>query len=186
MVGIRNTEHSWGAPARVFHWLMAVLVLAQIGLGWAAASWRLSPLKLNLFVWHKSIGMVILVLALMRILWRLANVTPALPDGTPRWERRAARWSHALLYLALIAMPVTGWIVNSAAGIPFRIFWLAPLPAIVAPDKEIAGLAAAAHFGVFVLLSLLLLVHVAAALRHHFVKHNDVLTRMLTGAGKGR
>jgi cytochrome b561 len=163
---------------------MAAAILAQIALGWAAASWRISPLKLNLFVWHKSIGMLVLVLALSRILWRLVNVTPALPEGMPAWERRAARWSHALLYLAMIVMPVTGWVVNSAAGIPFRIFWLLPLPAIVAPDKGTADLAAAAHFWLFVLLSALLLVHVGAALRHHYGKRNDVLTRMLSGAGE--
>jgi len=181
---IRNTAHSWGSAARLFHWLIAALILAQIPLGWAAASLRLSPLKLNLFVWHKSIGMMILGLALLRILWRVTNVTPLLPGETPEWERIAARWSHALLYAALLAMPVTGWVVNSASGIPFRIFWLVPLPAIVGPDREIAGLAAAAHFWLFVFLSALLFAHVSAALRHHFVRRNDVLARMLGAGGR--
>ena len=163
---------------------MAALIAAQIALGWVAVSLRLSPLKLNVFVWHKSIGMVLLVLVLGRILWRLTNVTPALPGGTQSWERHAARWNHALLYAAMIAMPVTGWIVNSAAGIPFRIFRLVPLPEIVAPDEAVAELAARAHFWLFVLLCALLLVHVAAALRHHFIKRNEVLVRMLRGAGE--
>jgi cytochrome b561 len=180
---LRNTAHSWGGIARLLHWLIAALMLAQVVLGWWAVSQRLSPLKLNLFVWHKSIGIVILVLALARILWRVTNVTPGLPVGTRAWERHAAHWNHALLYLVLVAMPVTGWIVNSASGVPFRIFWLAPLPPIVAHDKAVADAAAAAHFWLFALLCALVFVHEAAALRHHFVKRNDVLARMLHGAG---
>ncbi|MBI2317753.1 MAG: cytochrome b [Betaproteobacteria bacterium] len=179
----RNTRDAWGAPAKLFHWLMAALVFAQIPLGWTAATWPLSPLKLNLFVWHKSVGMLILALALLRLAWRLGNPAPALPADTLAWERLAARASHALLYLLMVALPVTGWVINSAANIPFRIFWLVPLPAIVEPSKHAAELAAAVHFGLFVFLATLLLVHIGAALRHHYIKRNDVLTRMLPGGG---
>jgi len=80
-------------------------------------------------------------------------------------------------------MPMTGWIVNSAANIPFRLFWLIPVPAIVEPDKATADAAARAHFVLFVVLSLLLAAHIGAALRHHFLKRNDVLVRMLPGRG---
>src|SRR6266516_1366432 len=97
---LRNDADSWGAPAKLFHWVMAALILAQIAL---------------------------------RLLWRLANPTPELPSGIAAWERAAARLSHLLLYALMIALPVTGWIVNSASNVPFRIFWLIPLPAIVAP-----------------------------------------------------
>lgn len=165
---------------------MAALILAQIALGLAAAGWHLSPTKLTLFVWHKSTGMLILALALLRLLWRLANPTPALPAATPPWERAAARASHALIYASMIALPVTGWIVNSAANVPLRIFYLVPLPAIVAPDKATEDLAAAAHFWLFTLLGTLLALHAGAALRHHFVKRNDVLARMLPAAGDGK
>ena len=181
---LRNTIESWGTPAKLLHWIMAVLVLAQFALGWTAANWRLSPLKLELFVWHKSVGILVLGLLLLRILWRLANPTPAMPADAPVWERRAARASHGLLYLLLIAMPVTGWIVNSAANIPFRIFWLIPLPAIVEPAERTADLAKWAHLMLFVALSATLLIHIGAALRHHYVKRNDVLARMLPGGRK--
>lgn len=180
---LRNTRDAWGAPAKLFHWLMAALVFAQIALGWTAAAWPLSPLKLDLFVWHKSIGMLILALALLRLGWRLGNPTPALPADTVAWERLSARSSHVLLYLLMVVLPVTGWVINSAANIPFRIFWLIPLPAIVEPSKHTAELAAAVHFGLFVLLATLLFVHIGAALRHHYIKRNDVLTRMLPGTG---
>ena len=85
---------------------MAALIFAQVGLGWTAASWRLSPLKLNLFVWHKSLGVLILTLVALRILWRLGNPAPDLPPDTPRWERRAAGLSHWLLYALMIAISV--------------------------------------------------------------------------------
>ena len=176
---LRNDSDSWGAPAKLFHWLMALLIFAQIALGLLAVSWRLSPTKLNLFFWHKSTGMLILALLALRLLWRLANRTPELPASMPGWERAAARLSHGLLYLLMIALPITGWIVNSASNIPFRIFWLVPLPAIVAPDQATADLAALVHRGLFVVLALVLVAHIGAALRHHFVKRNTVLIRML-------
>jgi len=178
-----NTGDSWGAPAKLFHWLVAALIFTQFALGWTAAAWRLSPTKLNLFVWHKSTGMMILALVLLRLLWRLANPTPALPADTPAWERAAARASHVLLYALMIAMPLTGWIINSAAGVPFSIFWRIPLPAVVTPDKHTAELAALAHFSLFVVLAVLLVLHVGSALRHHFVKRNKVLARMLPTLG---
>jgi cytochrome b561 len=180
---LRNTEHSWGAPARLLHWVVAALVFAQVALGWAAVTWRLSPTKLDLFVWHKSTGMLILVLTVVRMAWRLANVAPSLPADMRPPERLAAHASHFLLYLLLLLLPITGWIVNSAANIPFRVFWLVPLPAIVAPDKAMADAAARTHFALEVMLSMLLAVHIGAALRHHFLNHDNVLARMLPGRG---
>ena len=181
IIALRNTDHSWGAPAKLLHWAVAALVFAQLALGWAAVSWRLSPTKLELFVWHKSTGMLIALLMLVRAAWRLANVAPALPVYMRPLERRAAQLSHFLLYLLLLLMPLTGWIVTSASNIPFRVFWLIPIPAIVQPDEAVADAAAGAHLALFVLLSLLLAVHIGAALRHHLLKRDDVLLRMLPG-----
>ena len=178
---LRNSSESWGVPARALHWVVAALVFAQFALGWMAASWRLSPTKLDLFVWHKSIGMTVLALVVLRLLWRLANPVPAAPDGTPEWERRAASATHALIYVLLIAMPLDGWLLNSAAGVPFSIFWAVPLPPLVAPDPKLADACKLAHFWMFVLLAALVSLHAAAALRHHFVKRNDVLMRMIFG-----
>jgi cytochrome b561 len=179
---LRNDSASWGGPAKLFHWAMAALIFVQIPLGLLAAGWRISPTKLNLFFWHKSTGMLLLALVALRLAWRLANRTPELPAGMPAWESAAARASHFLLYVLMIAMPVTGWIVQSASNIPFRIFFLVPLPAIVAPDKALADLFTLVHRGLFVLLALVLAAHIGAALRHHFVKRNEVLRRMLPGS----
>lgn len=178
-----NSDSAWGAPSKFFHWFVAALIFAQFALGWLAAGWRLSPAKLNLFVWHKSIGMVILALVLLRLMWRLANPSPTLPEDTPAWERFAAHMSHALLYVLMIGMPLSGWIINSAAGIPFSIFWTVPLPAVVAPDKHTAALATLVHFSLFLVFAVLLVVHIGAALWHHFIKRDRVLIRMLPSKG---
>ena len=176
---LANTADSWGAPAKFFHWTVALLILLQIGLGVTAVLWRLSPLKLELFVWHKSTGMLILVLMLARLAWRLANRSPQLPPATPRWERRAAHASHAALYALAIALPLSGWVINSAAAVPFSVLWLVPLPPIVAPDEHVEALAKLTHFSLLAALCLVLAVHIGAALRHHLVKRDDVLRRML-------
>ncbi|HSQ79520.1 MAG TPA: cytochrome b [Casimicrobiaceae bacterium] len=176
---IRNTRDAWGSPVKFLHWAVALLVLAQFPLGWAAVTWRLSPLKLDLFVWHKSIGISILALMVVRLMWRLANQVPALPKTIPAWEGRAARLGHFLLYAMLFAMPLSGWVVNSAANIPFRIFWRVPLPSIGGPDKVIAALSARVHLILFIGLAALLLLHIVAALRHHLTRRNNVLVRML-------
>src|SRR5262245_52322687 len=161
---------SWSATAKFFHWVIAALILAQIGLGLAAVSWHLSPTKLSLFVWHKSTGMLVLALVALRLLWRLTHPAPSLPGDTPPWERKAAHASHFLLYVLLVAIPLSGWVIASASGIPFRIYWQIPLPAIAAVDKQTADAAALVHFWLLVVFVPLLAVHVAAALRHHFVK----------------
>jgi cytochrome b561 len=175
---LRNDAETWGSLAKIFHWGIAALILAQIVLGLLAAGWRLSPTKIELLFWHKSTGMLILGLVGLRLLWRFVNPTPALPE-MPVWERIAARLSHGLLYLLTFALPITGWIVSSASNIPFRVFWTVPLPAIVAPDKSLADAFTLVHRGLFVLLALVVVVHVAAAMRHHLVKRNTVLNRML-------
>lgn len=170
---------AWNAAAKSFHWGIAALILLQFVLGWLAASWRLSPTKLDLFVWHKSIGMLILALVVLRLLNRLATRAPALPAGMPAWERAAAHASHVLLYGLMLALPLSGWIVSAAAGVPFRIFWRLPLPAIVGPDRQTAEFAAAVHFALGVALVALLVLHIGAALRHHFAQRDEVLSRML-------
>lgn len=180
-MALRNTDRSWGSAARFMHWVIALLIFTQFALGWMAVSWRLSPTKLNLYIWHKSIGILILALVVLRIAWRFFNRTPALPVGTPPFERVGAHASHGLLYVLMLVMPLSGWVINSASNIPLRVFWLFPLPVIVPPDKALEAFAKHVHFGLFIALAIVVTLHVAAALRHHFVKGNDVLTRMLTG-----
>ncbi|SCK29437.1 cytochrome b561 [Variovorax sp. HW608] len=169
----------WSAVAKFLHWTIAALILAQFVAGWLAVSWPLSPTQLDLFVWHKSTGMLVLALAVVRLAWRATHRPPPWPSNMPRWERIAARLTHGLLYAVMIVMPLTGWVVSSAAGVPFSIYWLIPLPSLVAPDDRLADIVAGVHLGLGIVLIVLLVLHVAAALRHHYVKRDDVLVRML-------
>jgi cytochrome b561 len=177
----RNTQESWGAVAKWLHWTMALLVITLFALGWLAELAPRSPGKINLFVWHKSLGMLALGLAAFRLVWQLANPTPNLPANTPTWERFAARASHALIYVLLFSMPISGWIINSAANVPFRVFWLFPLPHIAAPSQELREIAETVHLTLFWIFLATLLVHIGAAIRHHVIKHTNVLVRMLPG-----
>lgn len=172
----------WSRTAQALHWSVALLVLAQLPLGFLAVGWRMSPTKLDLFVWHKSLGFVVLALMLLRLSWRATHAAPAPPPDASPWTRRAAAAVHALLYGVLFALPLTGWIVNSAANVPFRVFRRIPVPAIVAPDKALADDIARLHLALAVLLLVLLVVHVGAALWHHHRRRDDVLLRMLPRA----
>ncbi len=176
---LREDIDSWSAAAKFFHWVMAALIFAQITLGLVAVSLRVSPMKLNVFVWHKSTGMLILALLALRLLWRLSHRAPELPWEMPLWERAAARLSHFLLYALMLALPLTGWVISSASNVPFKIFWTIPLPAIAAPDKAVEDLFSTIHGWLVTLLALVLCAHIGAALRHHYVKKDTVLTRML-------
>jgi cytochrome b561 len=183
---LKNTADSWGVIAKSFHWIIALLILGQLALGTVAEGYRLSPLKLDLFVWHKSIGVTILLLVILRVLWRLNNPPPAPPDGIPAWETTAARIGHALLYLLMFAVPLTGWLVSDATRIPFKAFWLVPMPDLIAADRDMSDLAAGVHGALTKLLLLVVVIHIAAALRHHFILHNKILTRMLPWRGESR
>ena len=176
---LRNTAADWGAVAKTLHWLIAVLILIEIPLGWIAVAWRLSPVKLNLFVWHKSVGVLILALVLLRLAWRWANPLPRLPAGIPAWQHVAAKVDHLLQYALMLALPVSGWVVDSAARIPFRVFWLFQLPHIVGPSKALEELGKVAHYGMAIALLVLLAGHIGAGFWHHTVRRDDVLRRML-------
>lgn len=183
---LRDTREHWGVISRWLHWSVAALIFALIAIGWLARLSPLSPEKITLFYWHKSLGMLVLALVLVRIGWRAGNHPPALPQGLARWEEPLARATHVLLYLVILAMPISGWLINSAAGIPFKIFWTIPLPAIAPVSARLEGSFELAHLVIFWVLAALLLGHVGAALRHHFLLRNTVLLRMLPFAKNRR
>jgi cytochrome b561 len=166
--------------ARLLHWGMAVVLLGQIVLGWVAVSWHLSPTKLELFVWHKSLGITLLALVILRLVWRLADGRPA-PVSGPLWQQRLAGGSHALLYLLMLGIPVSGWVIQSASGFPFKLFGAIELPALVARSKSVQNLAEWIHLGLFWLFAALIVVHVSAALHHHWGRGDAALRRMIIG-----
>ena len=180
---IPDTGTHWGSVTRTLHWLMAVLILAMFVLGWTAVNYPMSPTKLDLFIWHKSIGLTLFALVVIRILWRLANETPSPPSGISTGEHKLARMGHMSLYLLMVLMPVSGYVVNSTANFPFRYFGGLRVPNLIPTDKAWQNVAENIHLATSWILALVVLLHVLAALRHHFIRKNDVLSNMLTGAG---
>ena len=177
----RNSRQNWGAVARTFHWVIAALILAQFAIGNIAEEMTLSPAKLDLFVWHKSIGVTVLSLVILRALWRLKDTTPDSPADRPGWEARLAAALHGLLYVLMVAVPVSGWVVSDASRVPFKAYFLLHMPDLIGTDRSVQETAAVVHESLTGLLLAVVLLHVAAALRHHFLLKNNVLRRMLTG-----
>jgi cytochrome b561 len=179
----------YSAVAILLHWVSALGVLVLIGLGLTMTHADLAPLRqFQLYQWHKSVGITVLALTALRVLWRLTHRPPTHPAGMPARERRAAGAAHALLYLLLIGLPLTGWAVVSLSpfNIPTVLYGLVPWPhlplADLVPDPDAAeGLLKRVHALGAWFLAALLAVHVAAALRHHLLLRDDVLRRMLPG-----
>ena len=184
-IRFRNTADSWGAAARGLHWLIAALIVVQFVIGSIAEEMSLTPAKLDLFVWHKSIGVTILVLAVLRLAWRMGNPPPLAPAGMTQWERKVAAFAHWIIYVLLFAVPLSGWWVSDASRVPFKAFFVVPMPDFIATDRALQEAAAEVHEALTTTLLIVVIAHVAAALRHHFLLHDDVLRRMLTGRRNG-
>jgi cytochrome b561 len=176
----------WSPAFKLFHWSTAAMILGMFVLGWVAVSYTLSPTKLELFKWHKSAGLLILAWVLLRLAWRATHRGPGLPAVMGRHERWAAHLAHALLYALMIAMPISGWIINSASDFPLKWFGLFRVPQLIGPNKGVQDSAELVHLMLFWTLLVVLVVHVAAALRHHFIRRNDVLRRMLPFTNFGK
>ena len=167
----------YSRPAIALHWLLALMILVSFGVGLYMADLPVSPQRLKLFSWHKWAGIVILTLSALRLLWRLTHRPPAdLP--MPRWQQRAAHWTHGAMYGLFFAVPLVGWAYSSAAGFPVVVFGLLPLPDFVPADKALAEAIEPWHGALAWMLMGLVAVHVAAALKHQFIDRDGLLSRM--------
>jgi cytochrome b561 len=163
--------------AVVLHWLLALAIVGTFTLGLYMTGLPLSPRRLYWFNVHKWIGVCILALSAARLLWRLAHRPPEdLPMA--RWQRRAARWTHRLLYALFFAVPLAGWAYSASAGYPVVLFGVLPLPSFVPVDKELAELLKLCHHWLAYALGALVAAHVAGAMKHHFVDRDATLVRM--------
>jgi cytochrome b561 len=169
----------YSSPAILLHWLMAILILAGFALGAYMVDLRLSPQKLKLYSWHKWIGMSVFILLWLRLAWRLAHPVPPLPVTMKVWEKNAAHAVHLLLYLLMIVVPFSGWLFSSASGVQVVLFGVLPLPDLLDKDKALADSLKAVHFALNKSLIAIVLIHTAAALKHHFHDRDEVLVRML-------
>lgn len=179
-MSLRSTAARWGAVTRMFHWGMLLLFAATVPLGLYMTSLPMGAHKLKTYALHKSIGLTLLALAALRLLWRSTERRPT-PPLMPAWQAHAASAAHVVLYALMFAVPITGWLFNSAAGFPLQWFGLANLPALTAPNPALKHLARGLHEnGVWILVGVVAL-HAAAALKHHFVDRDRTLAQMLPG-----
>ena len=176
-----NGVTRYSTPAIVLHWLVALLIFAAFPLGVYMHELPLSPVKLKLYSYHKWIGITILLLVAIRLSWRLTHTPPLLPDSVAAWQRRASAIVHGLLYLLMIAIPLSGWLMSSAKGFPVVWFGVLPLPDLVGKDKALGDLLAGVHQTLNFSLLVLVILHVAAALQHHFIERQTFLQRMGLG-----
>jgi cytochrome b561 len=169
----------YSRPAIALHWVVAALILFNLGYGLYTVNLPLSPQKLQLFSYHKWIGVTIFVLAAARLLWRLGHRPPPLPPGMKPWEARAATATHALLYLLFFAAPLSGWLFSSAAGFQTVYLGVLPIPDLLSKNRELAETLKVLHHWINYTMAAVIVLHAAAALKHHFIDRDDVLTRML-------
>lgn len=183
---LRSTDAGWGALVRAFHWAIALLIVVQAVIGLTMVQLAVTPEKVRVFALHKSIGLTILALVLLRIAWRLSERRPVDPPAMPRWQRRAAQLAHLALYVLIVAIPLSGWWFNSASNAPLTWFGMFQVPSLTggyAPFWKPRALLV--HQALFWLLVALVALHVGAALWHHFRRRDEVLRRMLTGRPRG-
>jgi cytochrome b561 len=177
-----NRPKTWcryDATAQVLHWIVAGLIVAQYVLAKSAVHLPLGARKLALLAEHKSIGMTVLILAVVRLAWRLKNPPPPPPTDMRHVERLLARVAHASLYVLLFAMPLSGWLMSSAKSYSVSWFGVFTWPNLIGPDEAAFGLLKALHHFLSNLLFAIASLHILAALKHHLWNKDAVLVRML-------
>jgi cytochrome b561 len=176
---LRNTPESYGAVAKFLHWGIVVLIIAQYVLAESADELADGPDKLAMLARHKSVGMLVLLLALARIGWKLANRGLPQPVPMPRPQRIAAAAGHGILYLLILALPLSGWVMASAAGHPPGFFGMFEFPSLIGASEELKEVLEEVHETLFNAVVVVAVLHALAAVYHHFWMKDATLRRML-------
>lgn len=174
-----NKVERYNNTAIALHWLIALLIFVAFPLGLYMSDLHLSPTKLQLYSYHKWIGVTVFVLVLVRLLWRATHTPPALPDSISRLQQIGSHIVHGLLYLLIFAVPVSGWLMSSAKGFKTVWFGVLPLPDLLEKDKALGNLLAEVHQSLNYILLVLVVLHVAAVIKHKLIDRDDILARML-------
>lgn len=175
---IKNSTTRFGIVAIALHWIVAILIIGLLALGLYMVALPISLEKLKLYGWHKEYGFLVLFLAIFRLVWRLGNQMPEL--ALPKLEKIAARSMHWAFYGFMFVMPITGWLITSSAGLPASFFGLFTLPDLIAPDEHKRQLFEWMHQWLAYALIAAIMLHTAAALKHHFINRDNILRRMLS------
>ncbi len=176
MMQLKNTETHFGLISILFHWLMAILLIALLALGLYMVRLPLSIEKLRLYGWHKEWGMLALLLVILRSIWRVSNIIPHLE--IPWWEALAARTVHFAFYVFMFAIPLTGWLMTSSSGLPVSFFGWFVFPDLISSHTDLIHLFKKTHKWLGYGLIAAIILHVCAALKHHFIDKDDILRRM--------
>jgi cytochrome b561 len=177
----RNSAVEWGWPAKVLHWIGALAILVLLGHGWWMTHMVARPERLANYAWHAALGYDLLALSIVRLLWRSLNPVPTLPAETKPWERLAAHGGHVGLYVLMFVVAGTGWVVATTFRTPMTGDLVGiHIPALVTNvERGVRDLFEETHKILAYGLAALIVLHVAGALRHHLLKKNDVLRRMI-------
>ncbi len=173
-----NTEKEYGGVARGLHWVVAALIIVLFGVGIWMHELPRGEFKGAVYGMHKAFGMLVVLLVAARLAWRLGNVQPRQPDG-PAWQHFAAHAAHWALYALMIAVPVMGWLMSDSGGHPTSFFGLFTFPTVIGKDEGLHEALEEVHEVLAFALIGLVVAHAAAAVWHHVVRRDDVLTRML-------
>lgn len=161
------------------HWLIALLILVSFSVGVYMSDLPLSPDKLKIYSWHKWAGVTIFILVGLRCAWRIFHRPPSQPAGMPPWQQNLATVTHLLLYVLMIAIPISGWLMSSAKGFQTIYFGVLPLPDLLGKSKEVGDVLEVVHTALNYTMLALVALHVAAAVKHRLIDKDDVLARML-------
>jgi len=185
--GTAPSVSRYSTVAIVLHWVLALAIIGNLGVGLYMADLPFSPLRIKLINWHKWAGISILVLSAVRLLWRLSHRPPPLAqrvlDVMPEWQRGAHHGTHLALYILFFAVPLFGWTYSSAVGLQIVWFGVLPLPDLFPLNKEFGNLVLKPlHNASAYMLAGLVVLHVAAALKHQIVDKDGLLLRMWPGS----
>jgi cytochrome b561 len=174
-----SSPNSYTGVAIGLHWLIAFAIIGSFSVGLYMVDLPLSPQKLKIYSWHKWAGVTIFLCVVLRLGWRLLHRPPELPAGVPAWQRSLAAATHVLLYLLMIVVPLSGWLMSSAKGFQTVWFGVLPLPDLLDKNAELGELLQQMHKLLNFSMAALVFTHLGAALKHHFIDRDDILARML-------
>jgi cytochrome b561 len=178
-----NSTTAWGWPAKALHWIGAAIIIVLLAHGWWMTHVTPRPDRLANYAWHSALGYDLLVLIVLRLLWRWFNPVPELPSDLQTWERVSARLGHISLYVFMLVVSITGWLTATTFRSPMTkdLLGIAVPPIVTQVDRSVRFWLEESHKVLAYVLAAIVLVHILGALRHHLFKRNDVLRRMTWG-----